>query len=164
MAAPFKELRFTRSGQAVTFLVLGLVCLAAAVGIGYVWWQRIEHRPAWWLGVVPLLLAGWSFRTAWRLTRHAYLLLTPLGVEIFPFFRPDREMQLVTWGEIERAEVDEGMRRLTLVLAGLEDARIIVTLEPVASRSRPLLAAAVRGVMAKREEAASAARLTDGTF
>ena len=73
-------------------------------------------------------------------------------------------MQLVTWGEIERAEVDEGMRGLTLVLAGLEDARIIVTLEPVAARSRPLLAAAVRGVMAKREEAASAARLADGTF
>jgi hypothetical protein len=65
-------------------------------------------------------------------------------------------MQLVTWGEIERAEVDEGMKRLTLVLAGLEDARIIVTLEPVAARSRPLLAAAVRGVMAKRGEAAGA--------
>jgi len=156
MAAPFQELRFTRSGQAVTFVAAGLVCLAAAVGVWYVWWQRIEHRPAWWLAVVPLLLAGWSFRTAWRLTRHAYLLLTPLGVEIFPFFRPDREMQLVTWGEIEWAEVDEGMRQLTLVLAGLEDARIIVTLAPVAARSRPLLAAAVRGVMAKRGEAAGA--------
>ena len=50
--------------------------------------------------MVPLALAAVVARVAVGLTRHAYLILTPLGIEIFPFFRPAEGMRLVMWQEV----------------------------------------------------------------
>ena len=150
MAAPFKELRFTRSRQAVTFLALGLLCVAAAAAIVVLHRQRIVHPPPLWAALLPMLPAWLCLRTALRLARHAYLLLSPIGIEIFPFFRPADNMQLVSWGEVADASVDDSRRLLTLTLAGFDDAKIIVSLDPMTHQSRELLARAIAGVMAQR--------------
>ncbi|MEY3895866.1 MAG: hypothetical protein RLZZ214_1386, partial [Verrucomicrobiota bacterium] len=114
--SPEKELRFTRSGQAALFWVgaavlaaTGITMLATAI------YRDINPQlphPAW--ALLPLALAAVMARVAVGLTCHAYLILTPLGIEIFPFFRPAESMRLVMWQEVDHAEVDEKNTRLTL--------------------------------------------------
>jgi hypothetical protein len=104
VAEPHKELRFTRSGQAVVFFVAGAVFCGVAVTLIATGVYRPENpelpHPAW--AVPCLVLAVCTFILASRLTKHAYLILTPIGLEIFPFFRPAKGMQMVFWQEIYR--------------------------------------------------------------
>jgi hypothetical protein len=149
-AAPFKELRFTRARQAVTFVIAGVVLLGVAGALYYLWWWHRPDRPGW-MGLavlVPMVLSWASLRTAARLARHAYLLLSPIGIEIFPFFRPAQNMQLVSWTEIQHAEVTPGHRLLKLDLTG--GGGIFLTLAPLRPAARALLAKAIAGVMEKR--------------
>lgn len=145
--APEKELRFTRSGQAVIFWMAAAVLVAAGVTIlATAYYRDINPRVphgAW--AVVPFAFAGLMVQTAVRLTKHAYLILTPLGIEIFPFFRPSAGMRLVTWQEIQAAEVDEGLKRLTLHHDVARTSGIHISLGPIREDRRRLLAKAVIG-------------------
>lgn len=145
--SPEKELRFTRSGQAGLFWMIAAVF--ASVGITVLATSiyrdinpELPH-PAW--AAVPLVLALVMARVAVRLTRHAYLILTPLGIEIFPFFRPAAGMRLVTWQEIHHAEVDEKSTRLTLHHDPEKTSGIHLSLTPIRADRRSLLAKAVLG-------------------
>ena len=145
--APEKELRFTRSGQATLFWVsaavlstVGITMLATAI------YRDINPQlphPAW--ALVPVLLAGVMVRVAVGLTRHAYLILTPLGIEIFPFFKPSEGMRLVLWQEVNHAEVDAKMTRLTLHHDSGKSSGIHLSLTPIRADRRTLLAKAVLG-------------------
>ncbi len=86
-----------------------------------------------------------SIRLAINLTRHAYLILTPLGIEIFPFFRPAAGMTLVAWQEVAAAEVDAAITRLTLHYDAAKTSGIHLSLRPVRTDRRDLLAKAVIG-------------------
>ena len=150
MKSPEKELRFTRSHQAVHFWALGLVLLLSAAGLGVLSWWQLKNPPSWAWCLVPAVLAAGAFMLAWRLTRHAYLLLSPVGVEIFPFWKPVDHFQLLPWGTIAEAGFSPDDRWLTLTLAGYEDAKVILTLDPIAPKTRPLLKKAILGIMEKR--------------
>ena len=145
--SPEKELRFTRSGQAALFWVLSAVMVAVAVTLAATSIYRDVNpdlpHPAW--ALLPLVLAVASIRLAINLTRHAYLILTPLGIEIFPFFRPAAGMTLVTWQEVAAAEVDAAMTRLTLHHDAAKTSGIHLSLRPVRTDRRELLAKAVIG-------------------
>jgi len=147
IAAPEKELRFTRSGQAIWFWLGALLCFMIAVVIFIASSGRITEpdriHPAW--SILPLVLAWLSTRLALRLTRHAYLILTPLGIEIFPFFRPAKSMQMVGWGEITDADVDHNLHQLTLHFTTEKTSGIHLSLHPIREDLRPLLAKAVLG-------------------
>lgn len=145
--SPEKELRFTRSGQAVTFWILAAVLVATSVTLLATAIYRdinpeVPH-PVW--ALIPLLLAAVLVRMAMQLTRHAYLILTPLGIEIFPFFRPAIGMRLVTWQEVVAAEVDEKLTRLTLHHNSEKSSGIHLSLTPIRADRRCLLAKAVIG-------------------
>lgn len=145
--SPEKELRFTRSGQAVTFWLSTSVCGAVAITLLATSYYRdinpsLPH-PAW--ALMPLVLALISVRLAWRLTHHAYLILTPLGIEIFPFFRPETGMSLVTWQEIHAAEVNRSLTRLTLHHDAAKTSGIHLSLRPVRAVRRDLLIKAIAG-------------------
>jgi hypothetical protein len=155
MEKPFKELRFTRSHQAITFVIAGALFLCATAGLLLLWWQRLDSPPSVWWALLPMTAAWGCFRLAVHLTRHAYLLLSSIGIEIFPFLRPAQNMQLFSWAEIQHAEVSGDERFLVLTLAGYEDAKVIISLAPVKPAARPLLAKAVSGLMEKRAEAAA---------
>ena len=147
VAAPEKELRFTRSGQAVWFWIGAMLLVAAATVILVMGGGRLTQperiHPAW--AAVPLVGAWLATRVALRLTRHAYLILTPLGIEIFPFFRPADGMRMVSWGEIADAETDGTLRRLTLHFDAAHTAGVHLSLAPIREELRPLLAKAVLG-------------------
>jgi hypothetical protein len=145
--SPEKELRFTRSGQAVGFWILSAVLTAAAVTLlaTAIYRDMNPHipHPAW--ALVPVGLAAVVIRLAFSLTKHAYLILTPLGIEIFPFFRPAQGMQLVTWQEVTSAEVNEKFTQLSLHHNTEKTSGIRLSLRPIRADRRSLLAKAVIG-------------------
>jgi hypothetical protein len=116
---------------------------------GLVFFLLTPHRaenpelphPAW--GLVPLALAAGLIRLAWRCTKHAYLLLSPVGVEVFPLVRPEAGMQVIPWQQIHSAEVDKS--RLTLHFNPEKSSGIHLSLSPIARDRRELLATAIRG-------------------
>lgn len=143
--APEKELRFTRSGQAVGFWLAAAVLAGAAVTLLATAVYRdvnpaVPH-PLW--ALLPAALAAVSARLAWWLTRHAYVILTPLGMEIFPFFRPAAGMRLIVWQEIHSAETDAAMARLTLHHDAAKTSGIHLSLRPLRADRRHLLARVV---------------------
>ena len=103
---------------------------------------QIPH-PAW--ALMPLVLAVIIIRIAIRLTRHAYLILTPLGIEIFPFFRPSAGMKLICWQEVSHAEVNAQLTLLTLHFNTEKTSGIHLSLKPIRPDRRCLLAKAVIG-------------------
>ncbi len=150
--APDKELRFTRSGQAALFWMgaavfagVGITLLATAI---YRDTNPELPHPAW--ALLPWGLAVTMVRVAIGLTRHAYLILTPLGIEIFPFFRPAEGMRLVLWQEISEVEVDATATRLTLHHDSGKTSGIHLSLTPIRADRRTLLAKAVIGRISPR--------------
>ena len=145
IAEPQKELRFTRAGQAVPFMILAAVSFMAALVFFLLAPHRADHpvlpHPAW--GLVPLGAAVVLGRLAWHSARHPYILLSPIGVEIFPFFRPATNMQVIPWAQIVAAEVDRS--RLTLHFTAEKTSGIHLSLGPLAKDRRELLAKAIRG-------------------
>ncbi len=149
--APEKELRFTRSGQASAFWVASAVLTAVCVTLAATSIYRdvnpqVPH-PVW--ALAPLALAAVAARQAVNLTRHAYLILTPLGIEIFPFFRPSAGMRLVVWQEVDTAEVNADGSVLTLHHDAAKTSGIHLSLKPIRADRRMLIAKAVIGRVAK---------------
>ncbi len=144
-----KELRFTRSGQAVLFWIAAAVFAAAFVILVSVSFHRGDNprlpHVAW--ALLPLIASYAVARLALRLTRHAYLILTPLGIEVFPFFRPASGMQSVFWSEIHSVDADEKGTQLTLHFNAEKSAGIHLSLRPVEAKRRELLIRAVQGRM-----------------
>ena len=148
--SPEKELRFTRSGQAVIFWLLAAMLAGTAVTLGLTSLYRdinpdVPH-PAWIF--LPLVAAIFLLRLAVRMTRHAYLILTPMGVEIFPLWRPEQGMRLVLWQEIDAVEFDEHMTHMTHMTLHFDAAKtsgVHVSLRPIRAGLREVLAKAVRG-------------------
>jgi hypothetical protein len=143
---PEKELRFTRSGQAVVFWLLAAMLAGTAVTLGLSSLYRdinpaLPH-PAWVL--LPLAVAFFLLRLAIRMTRHAYLILTPMGVEIFPLWRPEQGMHLVLWQEIDAVEFDECITQMTLHFDAAKTSGVHLSLRPIRASLREVLAKAVR--------------------
>lgn len=153
LKAPEKELRFTRAGQATGFWVMAAVLAGVALTLLASAWYRPENpelpHPLW--ALVPLACAAALTRVALRLTRHAYLILTPLGIEIFPFFRPSDGMRLVMWQEIHAAEVDGGLTQLTLHHDAGRTSGIHLSLKPIPAAKLPLLLQALAGRLPKAQ-------------
>jgi hypothetical protein len=156
--SPEKELRFTRAGQAPHFWVAAAVLASMAMTVLASAIYRADNpqlpHPAW--AAIPLALALIAASTALHLTRHAYLILTPLGIEIFPFFQPAKSMQLVAWQEIAAAEVDANLTRLTLHHNAEQTSGIHLSLAPIRHDRRHLLAAAIAGRLTKASPPAEA--------
>ncbi len=145
--SPEKELRFTRSGQAVIFWLTSAVLTAVALTIAVTSVYReinpeLPH-PAW--SLLPLLAAVAAVSLAIRLTRHAYVILSPLGIEVFPFYRPMDGMRLILWQEVHEAEVDAKRMMLTLHHDAEKSSGVHITLRPIRAERRELLLKALAG-------------------
>jgi hypothetical protein len=153
VAEPKKELRFTRSGQAAQFCVVGAVVTGVAVTLAATGYYReinpdVPH-PAW--AVPCFVLAAGCFWLARHLTKHAYLILSPLGLEIFPFYRPAKGMQIVMWQEISGADVDSEEKWLTLHFDVEKTSGMHLSMRPVRRKLRSLLAKAVLGRVSRQD-------------
>lgn len=145
MAMANKELRFTRARQAVPIWLFAAMCLIAAVTLGACAW--FGSVPVW-LVPLPLLPAALAIRLAVHMVRHAYIILSPVGIEIFPVFRAEKRMIVVMWQEIERIEAEEGSNWLRIEYPGENAGGVVLSLSPIPLKLRPLLLKAVRGRIA----------------
>jgi len=147
VAEPEKELRFTRAHQAIGFWIAAAVLVMAALVFLLLAPYRAENpqlpSPLW--GILPLALAWLAARIAIRCTRHAYLILSPIGIEIFPFFRPDQNLQIIPWAQITAADIDDPPTLLTLHFNPEKTAGTHISLSPIPKPRRPLLTRAIRG-------------------
>lgn len=156
ITAPEKEIRFTRAAQGRLFLVI----VALLINISWGLWVLSVYQPAerppvlsghgWWaLAPWPLIVV--FFRLAIRCIRHAYLIFTPLGIEIFPLFRPEKTMMLVMWQEVALCEMDAKGKKLLLHYNHEKTSGIIVSLAPILASHRVLLRHAVNNIAEKRQ-------------
>jgi len=145
IAHPHKELRFTRAAQARPFWVLAAVAAAAALTLALVAPYRAANpalpHPGWI--ALPLALTWAGLRLALHCTRRAYLILSPLGLEIFPFWRPGANFRLVPWSDIDAFEIRD--RTLTLHFDADRRAGIHLSLAPIPRDRQPLLERALAG-------------------
>ncbi len=153
IAEPEKELRFTRKRQAGVFFALAVIAFSLSMG----WYMLVTEdwgmeKPLLegWLWVSGLgLLAFFAFlRLGVRCTRHAYLILSPLGVEIFPFFKARENLQVIYWSQVADAEVEDGELRLHFTEE--KKSGVIVSLAPISKARRVFLKKAITGVMKNR--------------
>ena len=154
IAEPEKELRFTRARQAVLFYVVSVVTFAASMGVFILstqdWGMREPLLQDWWWLCLPgLLLCYLALRLGLRCTRHAYIILSPLGVEIFPFFKARENLQVIYWSQVADAEVKD--EQLFLHFTGEKNSGVVVSLKPIPVVRRGLLEKAVLGVLEKRD-------------
>jgi len=144
-SAPHHELRFTRAHQAVHFAVLAVVGLALFLGLCLLAWRPWGAaggpllRP-WWLVLLPLPVVGAALWAMVWCATHAYILLSPAGVEVFPLLFPGRGFRLVPWGTIAGFRTDG--RNVVLDLTG--GGGVVLALAPVRPSARPLLVTALR--------------------
>jgi hypothetical protein len=148
LVAPEKELRFTRAAQGRGFLVAAALMLVIALGVIVLATQGTEFEPPrlagyGWVALFPLFLSWVLWRLGWRCVRHAYLIFTPLGVEIFPLWRPESQMRLYLWQEIDALECDAELRHLWLHFNAEKTAGIVVALAPIMPAQREFLRALV---------------------
>jgi len=146
---PHKELRFTRAAQAQGFWILGAILLALAILLTITW--AMGHPSFhWWMPLAPLALSILLIRFAIHCTRHAYIILTPLGVEIFPLRDPAKNLHLIYWTELQEADFNEDLTTMKLHRDAEKTSGVILSLKPILENQRPLLQSAIEGRMKEK--------------
>ena len=146
ISEPHKELRFTRGSQASLFAILTAICGGASVTIVIINLLLAGPLVSWWWALTPLPPAFICARLSLHCMRHAYLILTPLGIEIFPFFKPQENLQILYWAQISEAEVNEH-DELVIHLNEDKTSGVVASLAPLLPDRRKLLARAIAGRM-----------------
>ncbi|MGB1130040.1 MAG: hypothetical protein ACPG4K_08315 [Haloferula sp.] len=143
VAEPHKELRFTRAAQAVPFWILAAISAASAILLISISFHRADNpalpSPFW--VILPAIICWAAIRVALHCTCKAYIILSPLGVEIFPLLKPIEGMQMVPWGQIDSVEIGDYL--VTLHFDDEQSAGVHLTLSPIPKPQRPLLAKAL---------------------
>lgn len=150
LTEPEKELRFTRSRQGVLLFLTSTLLFAIAIAIVYLaidQWGMDEPilKGYMWIAIFPFLAACILLRVALRCLRHAYILLTPMGVEIFPFWKPEKNLQIIYWQEITAVDITK--RNLTLHFNETHTSGVVISLNPIHTNTHLLLKTAIEGRM-----------------
>ncbi|WP_018968786.1 hypothetical protein [Rubritalea marina] len=158
VSASHKEIRFTRSKQGSQFFLLASIFGALAVALAstmFTHWGPFDidfQRYIWW-ALAPLLPTLLCLRIAIYCLRHAYLILTPLGVEVLPLWKPSQHHQLLYWAQIDHATITS--RHLTLHFNQDESAGVVLSLAPFNKTQISLLRKAIQSRTNGAEQAHS---------
>jgi len=154
---PEKELRFTRSRQAITFLGAGLISLCI---LGFIWFrvyfnglENNQNGPlfvAILLSVFLITMAGLFFLVAIHCTQHAFIILSPLGLELFPFWFPVKNFRMLYWSEINDAAINEDMNLLSIECNN--GSKIFISIKPIPTNIRSYLKTAIEGRMHEKHQ------------
>ena len=154
---PEKELRFTRSRQGLTFVTTSILCFCSA---GFIWFrvyfnylessQINELMIPIVVSTFLIVLAILFFFVAVHCTRHAILILTPLGLELFPFWFPVKNFRMIYWSEMDNVFVSEDMKLMHIDFNS--GSKILVSMSPIATHLRSYLKVAVEGRMKEKNQ------------
>ena len=145
VAKPEKEIRFTRSAQAQTFALVGAILVGLSATLWATAFKGIASPIPKWVFPLPLPFAALTFWLGYRCAKHAFLILSPVGIEFFPLIRPVQNFQVWNWSEFHHAEVIG--KRLFLHFNEEETGGAVISLNPITEKSRHLLDAAIEGRM-----------------
>ncbi len=156
IAEPEKELRFTRAAQAPLFFAVSVIFFVATMAVFILstqdWGMGGPLLDGWiWLCIPGLLICYALLRLGLRCTRHAYIILSPLGVEIFPFFKAKKNLQIIYWSQVADAEFSPDAQNLVLHFTEEKKSGVVASLRPIPERRRHLLEEALLGVMENRQ-------------
>ncbi len=148
VAKPEKEIRFTRSAQAQGFAIGGAILIGLAATLwATAFWGIGSPIPKWAFSPFLPLAAGLFF-LSYRCAKHAFLILSPVGIEFFPFFKPSQNFKVWNWSEFHHAEVIA--KHLYLHFNEEETGGAVISLNPITEKSRQLLDMAIEGRMVER--------------
>ncbi len=139
---PEQELRFTRDAQGRRWGIAAVAALALATGclLGlFIAPPDASAVPLWVSAALTAAVAAACTWIAIYCLSHAFLILSPVGVEIFPFFYPSRGLQVILWQEIGNARIEGGHLMLDFPSGG----GIGLSLAPLGPRNRILLIEAI---------------------
>ena len=156
IAEPEKELRFTRGAQAMTFFALAVVVFALTLALFILstqdWGMEEPLLTGWWWVCFPGLFSCYAlFWLGLYCNRHAYIILSPLGVEVFPFLKASQNLRVVYWSQVADVEFPVGDNQMVLHFTEEKKSGIIASLKPIPGKKRHLLEKAVQGVLEKRD-------------
>jgi len=104
--------------------------LPAPWGIGNLWLSITLMLPC-------LTVLFFSVRMARRCLKRAYLIFSPVGVEIFPWKKPEQNLDVVMWAEINHMEVKN--EYLYLHFNPQKTAGKVISLKPILKRQHALI-------------------------
>lgn len=153
-AEPGKELRFTRAAQALHFVVGAVLsfCASFALLTLALWPWHPDDSPlmhAWWPGLLPLPLMAVFLWIAIYCASHAYVILSPVGIEIFPFWFPTENFRLVAWTQVAAVRAENGRLIIDFPPVG-QGGGIILDLGPLRAPQRAMLFEAIQRRMNSR--------------
>ena len=142
-ADPGKELRFTRSAQAAHFATAAVffLCIPFAWLSLAFWPWHADGTPlldARWPALLPLPAAAILLWLAIHCASHAYIILSPVGLEIFPLWFPAENFRLVPWTHVAGARAENGNLIIDFPPAG-SGGGIVLSLSPLRHDQRELL-------------------------
>ena len=126
-----RELRFTRNRAGAILTAAGVLLAATAAFLQLTGYDTITPylpAPLWAMQAAALVPAVLCLAAGCRCLKHAAVIVTPVGVEILPF-----------WQQIRSADREGG--RLNLRLA--DGSTAAISLRPMTAASRDMLAHAV---------------------
>ena len=150
-----KELRFTRSAQGslLGILTAGFLC-SALLGSAWAFRLRTESGElgllSWLAIVTPIASASTSLYLSQWFTQRTYLLLSAVGIEVFPLRKPEENLEVFPWHEIQSAEVLNHPKALHLQLESKKEYRIPLT--PLSPDAHQLLRTAIQGRLQERKK------------
>ena len=137
-----KEVRFTRARQAIVWLIL-----ASCGCVGILALVLCQFLPApfsmrvglffWVLLCMQLVFVFLTVKVALRCLRHAYLIFSPVGVEIFPWKKPEKNLDVVLWGQIDHMEMRN--QQLYIHFNAEQTAGKVISLKPIFPKQHYLI-------------------------
>lgn len=151
-----QEIRFTRNAQAAHFFVLALVFLCVGMALYFLsldlWKTEGPVFEQSWYGLLMLPLVGLAIWAGVHLAKHAYMIFSPVGIELFPFFHPSKNMQVLYWQEVEDLAITPDGKMLEVTLLSEGEHKIFIATAPMRQNSRELLAKTIDGIRKQRED------------
>ena len=129
---------------------MAAVSFAFFLLIGLTWFMG-HPTFTWWMALPFLILSALLTRLSAYCARHAYLILTPLGMEIFPLIKPHKNLNLVYWAQINDADFNEELTALKLHFNEDQTAGIILSLKAISAKKRLLLKRALESRLAEKK-------------
>lgn len=155
-----KEIRFTRNAQALHFFVLALLffCLGAGLYLVSLDFWSVSQEPLLqqsWYGLLTLPFILGFLWLGVHLVRHAYLIFSPVGIELFPFFFPSKNMEVLYWAEVQDVRLTADKKMMEVTLTGEPERKVFVTTAPLDKASRLLLEHTLDGIRERRDKGKS---------
>ena len=90
------------------------------------------------------------FLVAIHCTQHAFIILSPLGLELFPFWFPVKNFRMLYWSEINDAKINKEMNLLSIECNN--GSKIFISIKPIPTKIRSYLKTAIDGRMQEKHK------------